>query len=138
MSAKERGFLSRKTTVTLQKHHEDSGIGSGHPSPSPPPVPPKTNDKWLEIIGIPSRILMYAAIFGLLILFAPKDITNIALGQLTLGDLIMAALWLAAGAALIRFLFKPSSAPEVRKAWGALGIILVAGIAIAAIYLSRH
>lgn len=98
----------------------------------------KQSDRWLDLIGIASRILIYACFIGLMYLFKPDDISNKPIGNLTISDLFNGFVWGGIVLGLVCLLLSPSGNPSIRKTWGGLGVVLIASITIWIIYLSRN
>lgn len=88
----------------------------------------------LRPIGFFSRLMTYALLFLLLYIWAPKDISNTPLATLTLSDIMGTVAFIAFGILLVRALFNPSEDDQVRDAWGWLGVVMLGGVAIAAVY----
>jgi len=86
-------------------------------------------DRWLEYVGIPIRILIYAALITFCYVKIP-DIANRQIGSLTIYELTGAVVGLGMMLGLGYYLFHPSDDPDDRKGWGGLGLIALAGIAI--------
>lgn len=95
------------------------------------------NRRWLRPIGVVTRLLTYAALFLLLYIWAPKDISNTPLATLTLSDIAGTVCFAAIGIVLIRALFNPSDDDQIKDAWGLLGVALLGVAAIAALYLFK-
>ena len=97
-----------------------------------------TNDArekiWLHPLGFVARLVVYAALFGLLYLYAPNDISNIPLARLTLHDILGTVFMVVAFLALIRALFNPSEDDEIKNAWGWIGVLIVCGAVLAAFF----
>jgi hypothetical protein len=89
---------------------------------------------WLRPIGFFSRLMTYAALFLLLYIWAPKDISKTPLATLTLSDIMGTVAFVAFGILLVRALFDPSDDDRVRDAWGWLGIVILGGVAVGAVY----
>jgi len=92
------------------------------------------NRRWLRPIGFVSRLLTYAALFLLLYIWAPKDISKTPLATLTLSDIMGTVAFVAIGILLVRALFNPSEDDRVKDAWGWLGVVTLGGVAIGAVY----
>lgn len=74
------------------------------------------------------RILVYCAILGLLWLFAPANIGDIPLSQLTINSIIVTLCFIAAALWVVRLLFSPSQDLEQRAAWGWLAFLTGVGL----------
>ncbi|MDA9421746.1 MULTISPECIES: hypothetical protein [Bradyrhizobium] len=95
------------------------------------------NRRWLRPIGFVTRLLTYAALFLLLYIWAPKDISNTPLATLTLSDIAGTVCFAAIGIVLIRALFNPSDDDQTKDVWGWLGVALLGVAVIAALYLFK-
>jgi len=93
------------------------------------------NRRWLRLIGFLTRLLTYAALFSLLYVWAPKDISNAPLGTLTLSDIAGVIIFVGIGIVLFRALFNPSDNDEIKDAWGWLGVVLLPAVGVGAPYL---
>jgi hypothetical protein len=60
------------------------------------------------------------------------NILDRPLGSLTLGEILHAAGFSVLAVLLVRGLFNPSEAPEIRKAWTWLGALIIAGLLLMA------
>jgi hypothetical protein len=97
------------------------------------------NRRWLRPIGFVSRLLTYAALFLLLYIWAPKDISNTPLGSLTLSEISGTVFFVATALVLGRSLFSPSQDEETKDLWGWWGVIILGGVGLLAVYLAtRH
>jgi hypothetical protein len=93
---------------------------------------------WLRPIGFVTRLLVYGLIFWALYTWAPKDISNTPLGTLTPSDIIGTAAFFVLGFFLIRALFNPSDSDGVKSAWGWLGIVILGGVGVLALWLYKQ
>ncbi|UQE03294.1 hypothetical protein [Bradyrhizobium japonicum] len=91
--------------------------------------------RWLRPLGFLTRLLTYAALFLLLYIWAPKDISNTPLATLTLSDIAGTVGFVVIGFLLIRALFSPSDDDQIKDAWGWLGVVLLGVIGAGALYL---
>jgi hypothetical protein len=82
---------------------------------------------WLRPIGFVVRLIVYAALFFLVYLYAPGDILNTPLARLTLRDIFGAIATAALVMALATALFNPSEDDEVKEAWGWIGVLIIVG-----------
>jgi len=89
---------------------------------------------WLRPIGFFSRLMTYAVLFLLLYIWAPKDISKTPLATLTLSDIMGTVAFVAFGILLVRALFNPSEDDQIKDAWGWLGVVILGGVAIGAVY----
>jgi hypothetical protein len=90
---------------------------------------------WLELVGETTRILIYVAV-GAVFFEAGIVITN--RGTLTFLD-VLGLVFCGGGAfSLCYFLFHPSGKPERRRAWGLVGVLIVAGAGIWYTVLHQH
>jgi len=97
------------------------------------------NRRWLRPIGFVSRLLTYAALFLLLYIWAPKDISNTPLGSLMLSEISGTVFFVAIALVLGRSLFSPSQDEETKDLWGWWGVIILGGVGLLAVYLAtRH
>lgn len=96
------------------------------------------NRRWLRPIGFVTRLLSYAALFVLLYIWAPKDISKTPLGTLTLSDIVGTVVFVGIGIVLVRALFNPSDDDQVKDAWGWFGVVLLGVVGIGALYLYNH
>jgi hypothetical protein len=76
-------------------------------------------------IGFLARLAVYAALFGLLYVWWPKDIGSRPLASLTLSDLSGLALRVIIFFGLLGVLFNPSDDKQIRHAWGWVGLFLI-------------
>ena len=58
------------------------------------------------------------------------------LASLTLGEILHTAGFIAMAVLLASGLFNPNDDPEIRKAWAALGVLLIVG-AVVLVYFAR-
>jgi hypothetical protein len=86
------------------------------------------NRPWLRPIGFLTRLLTYAALFWLLYLWAPKDISQTPLATLTLSDIAGTIAFLAAGFMLLGALFNPSDDDQIKNAWGWFGVVVLGAV----------
>lgn len=93
------------------------------------------NRRWLRPIGFFARLLAYAALFLLLYIWAPKDISNTPLGALTLSDIAGTIVFIAIGVVLVRALFTPSEDDGIRDAWGWFGVLLLCAVGLGTLYI---
>src|SRR5260370_28433608 len=83
------------------------------------------NRRWLRPIGFVSRLLTYAALFLLLYIWAPNDISKTPLATLTLSNIAGTIFFVGIGLVLIRALFDPSADDQIKDAWGWFGVVLL-------------
>jgi hypothetical protein len=95
------------------------------------------NRRWLRPIGFVTRLLTYAALFIILYLWAPKDISNTPMAGLTLSDIAGTAIFVGIAIVLIRALFEPSDDDKVKDAWGWFGVVLLTLFVLASIFLYK-
>jgi hypothetical protein len=93
---------------------------------------------WLEIVGVPARIVIYACAGAVLYIFKPEDIGHKPLGSLTLSELFWGFGWGMVTVGLGWCLFKPSQDPDVRRAWGRVGMFLLLVAIIGSMVWARH
>lgn len=93
---------------------------------------------WLRPIGFFTRLLVYGLIFWALYAWAPKDISNTPLGALTPSDILGTVAFFVLGYFLIRALFNPSDHDGVKNAWGWLGIVILGGVGVLALWLYKQ
>jgi hypothetical protein len=93
------------------------------------------NRRWLRPIGFFTRLLTYAALFSLLYIWAPNDISKTPLATLTLSDIARTIFFVGIGIVLIRALFDPSDDDQIKDAWGWFGVVLLGVVGIGALYL---
>jgi hypothetical protein len=86
-------------------------------------------------LGFVTRLLVYAALFFALYIFAPDDILDVPLATLTLSKIGRTVVWVVIGLVLIRWLFEPSEDDNIREAWGWLGVVLVAAVVVGSVVL---
>lgn len=92
---------------------------------------------WLRPVGFVTRLLTYAALFLMLYLWAPKDISNTPLGTLTLSDITGTAIFLGIGIVLVRALFNPSDDEQVKDAWGWFGVLVLCLVGLGTIFFIK-
>ncbi len=98
---------------------------------------PHRSDRWLEILGIPTRLAVYAMAFGILWSAAPDPIGDKPLGSITLHQIFISTFWLFLIVAWGYLLFHPSRSGEMRRGWGGLGILLIFGATFGLVYILR-
>jgi hypothetical protein len=91
--------------------------------------------RWFRPIGFVGRLIIYAALFLLLYLWAPKDISNTPLATLTLSNIAGTIFFFGAVILLIRALFNPSEDDQIKDAWGWLGVVILGGCGFGALYV---
>lgn len=91
--------------------------------------------RWLRPLGFCGRLLTYAALFLLLYIWAPNDISKKPLATLTLSDIAGTIFFILIGLALVRALFQPSDDDQIKDAWGWVGVVLLGIVGIGALYL---
>ncbi|MFY9953747.1 hypothetical protein [Bradyrhizobium sp.] len=93
------------------------------------------NRRWLRPLGFVTRLLTYAALFLLMYIWAPADISKTPLAKLTLSDIAGTIFFVGIGIMLIRALFDPSDDDQIRDAWGWFGVVLLGVIGVGTLYL---
>jgi hypothetical protein len=82
---------------------------------------------WLRPIGFVVRLIVYAALFFLVYLYAPNDILNTPLARLTLRDIFGAIGTASLVILLVMAFVNPSEDDEVKDAWGWIGVLIIVG-----------
>jgi hypothetical protein len=83
-----------------------------------------------------SRIFVYGWLFWLLYRLWPEGVGHRLLGPLTLGEVSRLVTLAVVGILLFRALLDPIEEETIRRAWGWLGLLLVAVVARASLYFN--
>jgi hypothetical protein len=86
---------------------------------------------WLRRLGFVARLIVYAALFGLVYHNAPNDVSNTPLARLILHDIFGWVFAVVAFSFLIWALFNPSEDDVIKNAWGWIGVVIIWGGIIA-------
>jgi hypothetical protein len=89
----------------------------------------------LPRLGLLVRIMVYAALFFLLYAYWPKNIWDRPIGTLAAHEIITPIVFIILALFLIRALFNPADDDLIRRAWGWLGVVLIAASPMFASYI---
>ena len=87
-------------------------------------------------VGVLARIFVYGWLFWLLYRLWPEDVGHRLLGPLTLGEISRLVALAVVGILLFKALLNPIDEETIRRAWGWLGLLLVAVVACASLYFN--